>query len=275
MTTHLLPVTLENWQKVGCYIFNFWIWWLIYNLVFIRCFPVELYLAMECVFFYFQMVNLWSLEWIFSFFLTIYFFQSLFGLFYTFSAYLFGLFYPSSGPLLDTGWLRMPITRNFSQILLSFLKILTWALFSYVFWLPLIFELLFSSAKLARTSSCDQFCMHSSLSKKCTSNFTNRDTNLFGTSLECTPYQKRCTSKFQKHRQRFILDQFCMHPYQIFLRQHSLWTTPYSIGFYSFLFFCWILSFSLFLFSYIGFYILLLNFGILPNFYGCNSKVAV
>ena len=169
----------------------------------------------------------------------------------------------------------MLITRNFSQILLSFLKILTWALFSYVFWLPLIFELLFSSAKLARTSSCDQFCMHSSLSKKCTLNFTNRDTNLFGTSLECTPYQKRCTSKFQKHRQRFILDQFCMHPYQIFLRQHSLWTTPYSIGFYSFLFFCWILSFSLFLFSYIGFYILLLNFGILPNFYGCNSKVAV
>ena len=52
--------------------------------------------------------------------------------------------------------------------------------------------------------------MHS-LSKQCTSNFTNRDTNLFGTSFDCTPYQKRCTSKFQKHRQRFILDQFCMH----------------------------------------------------------------
>ena len=55
--------------------------------------------------------------------------------------------------------------------------------------------------------------MHS-LSKKCTSNFTNIDTNLFGTKFECTPYQKKCALNFTSIDNDLFWTSFACTSYQ-------------------------------------------------------------
>ena len=147
---------------------------MIYTLVGIRCFPVELYQWNMCSF--------------------------------TFRWWIYGL----RNGFFHFSW-RFIFLNFYLDFSIPLLLIWSFLSLSYLFWLlnPVSIWTFILGCKATETSF-QQFCMHS-LSKKCTSNFTNRDANLFGTSFECTPYQKKCASNISKYRQWFIFDQFCMH----------------------------------------------------------------
>ena len=154
---------------------------------------------MECVFFYFQMVNLWFQEWIFSLFLTIYFFLVLFGLFYPFSLWtLKPLFYPDLS------------IRPFSTYLVfstPFLLILTFKSRIYLefhFWPQSCRCLIVTTSFTCPSFVCNPYQNNAP-------QISQIQTLIYlGLVLNALPI-KKCDSKFQKYRQRFILEQFCMH----------------------------------------------------------------